>query len=208
MHTHTSNPSRTLTIFVILYMLVFSVLALKQGNTEFLMYALVMVGFISATMLLHLRVRFTPTALWLLALWGFLHMAGGTIPINPIYTDPYRAASTPDDQPTAAVLYALRYFPNFLRYDQIVHTLGFFSATVACYEATRTLLNARRTFALACIAALMGIGLGALNEVIEFIAVLTIPDTNVGGYQNTAWDLVANTVGSTLAGAWSITRKL
>ena len=39
-----------------------------------------------------------------------------------------------------------------------------------------------------------GSGFGALNEVVEFIAVLTIPETNVGGYENTGWDLVANLV--------------
>ncbi|MFY7874520.1 MAG: hypothetical protein ACOVQM_03685, partial [Pirellula sp.] len=40
-----------------------------------------------------------------------------------------------------------------------------------------------------------GMGFGALNEVIEFIAVLTIPNTNVGGYENTGWDLVFNLIG-------------
>jgi hypothetical protein len=38
-----------------------------------------------------------------------------------------------------------------------------------------------------------------LNEVVEFIAVLTIPNTNVGGYENTGWDLVANLVGASTA---------
>jgi hypothetical protein len=42
-------------------------------------------------------------------------------------------------------------------------------------------------------------GFGALNEVVEFIAVLTIPNTNVGGYENTGWDLVANLTGTVVA---------
>jgi hypothetical protein len=41
-------------------------------------------------------------------------------------------------------------------------------------------------------------GLGATNEVIEFIAT-RLMDTNVGGYENTGWDLVANAVGAGLA---------
>ena len=45
-----------------------------------------------------------------------------------------------------------------------------------------------------------GMGLGALNEIIEFIAVLIIPETNVGGYVNTGWDLVANLTGCLFAG--------
>lgn len=206
-HRQSKNPSPTLTAFVILYMLILSVLALRQGNTEFLMYALVMVVFITTTIFLHLRIRFSPTVLWLLAIWGFLHMLGGTVPIDPQFTDSFRAATNPDDQPTSAVLYSLRYFPNLPRYDQFIHTFGFFSATLGCFEAVRTLLNARKSVPLAIIAALMGIGLGALNEVIEFFAVLTMPDTNVGGYTNTAWDLVANTIGASLAAVWSLTRR-
>ena len=42
-------------------------------------------------------------------------------------------------------------------------------------------------------------GLGAMNEIIEFIAVLLIPETNVGGYENTGWDLVSNAVGAVIA---------
>jgi len=38
-------------------------------------------------------------------------------------------------------------------------------------------------------------GFGALNEVVEFIATLTIPETNVGDYINTGWDLVYNLLG-------------
>jgi hypothetical protein len=38
-------------------------------------------------------------------------------------------------------------------------------------------------------------GFGALNEVVEFAATLTLEETNVGGYWNTGWDLVANLVG-------------
>ena len=48
------------------------------------------------------------------------------------------------------------------------------------------------------IAALCGVGLGALNEVVEFIAT-RIAETNVGGYVNTGMDLVYNTIGATIA---------
>jgi hypothetical protein len=42
-------------------------------------------------------------------------------------------------------------------------------------------------------------GFGAFNEVIEFAATQTVPETNVGGYVNTGWDLVSNMVGSFIA---------
>ena len=42
-------------------------------------------------------------------------------------------------------------------------------------------------------------GFGGLNEVIEFFLTLTLPETNIGGYINTGWDLVSNLVGATIA---------
>ena len=42
-------------------------------------------------------------------------------------------------------------------------------------------------------------GLGAVNEIIEFTAVLAVPDTNVGGYYNTALDLCFNAGGAVIA---------
>ena len=47
-----------------------------------------------------------------------------------------------------------------------------------------------------------GMGFGAFNEIVEFVATLTVPDTNVGGYINTGWDLVANMVGAIMACTW------
>ncbi|MCA9277218.1 MAG: DUF2238 domain-containing protein [Phycisphaerales bacterium] len=196
---HKPAISKPLIALVTLYMLIFSGLALRQGNTEFLMYAVVMVVFIALILLLHRAIRFTPLALWLLAIWGLLHMGGGTVPVDPALTDAYRSAATDAERPTSAVLYSLRIHPDLPKYDQFVHAFGFFSATIACYQALISLLSAPRVLATGVAAALMGIGLGAINEVIEFIAVLSMPETNVGGYMNTAWDLVANTIGATLA---------
>jgi hypothetical protein len=42
-------------------------------------------------------------------------------------------------------------------------------------------------------------GLGAMNELVEFAATLLVPETNVGGYFNTGWDLVSNLVGVVIA---------
>jgi hypothetical protein len=42
-------------------------------------------------------------------------------------------------------------------------------------------------------------GLGAVNEIIEFIAVVVFPNTNAGGYVNTALDLVFNGAGAIFA---------
>lgn len=186
-----------LAFFVISYMVACSYAAFQQGNTEFLIYAVSMVVFISIVAYLHREVRYSATALWLLAFWGLMHMIGGTIPIDP-------TLAAPDASP---VLYSLRIHPDLPRYDQITHTFGFFSATVACWESAQVLIKAKPGLHLSITAMLMGMGLGAINEVLEFFATL-FTETNVGGYTNTGWDLVSNTIGAILAGIWCSTRKV
>ena len=44
-----------------------------------------------------------------------------------------------------------------------------------------------------------GMGIGALNEIIEFAAVVIFGQTGVGGYWNTALDLVFNLLGAIAA---------
>jgi len=187
---------RTLTLFVLAFMSITTIAALNQGNTEFLFYSASLLLIIYILVELHRRVYFTKSALWLLTIWGFLHMIGGTVPISPEYV--------PGDG--SAVLYSFRLRPDLPRYDQIIHAFGFFGATVACWEIVRALLGAKRGLALSIIAAIMGMGLGALNEVLEFIATL-LTETNVGGYTNTGWDLVSNTIGTVCAGFWCLNRQ-
>lgn len=195
--TNDRSLPRGLILFTISYMAVCSIAAFNQGNTEFLMYAAMMIVFIITVLAIHMRVHFSRTALWLLAVWGCLHMMGGTIPISERFV-------LGDGSP---VLYSLRLHPDLPRYDQITHAFGFFSATVACWEAARVLLSARRSLALSVIAVLMGMGLGAINEVIEFAAT-RVTETNVGGYVNTGWDLVSNSIGAVSAGIWCLTRRV
>jgi uncharacterized membrane protein YjdF len=174
-----------------------SIMAFNQGNTEFLFYSGSLLIIIFILVKLHKLVYFSRTALWLLTIWGFLHMIGGTVPVSPEFV--------PDEG--SAVLYSFRLRPDLPRYDQIIHAFGFFSATVACWEIVRATLGAKPGFTLSIIAAIMGMGLGALNEVLEFIAT-RLTETNVGGYTNTGWDLVSNTIGTVCAGFWCLNRKL
>ena len=50
-------------------------------------------------------------------------------------------------------------------------------------------------------ALIAGLGLGAINETIEFATTMVHDSTHVGGYQNTGWDLVSNLVGASAAAA-------
>lgn len=185
------DPARLAAAVVFAVALVgFTILAAVNGNAEFLFYAatmLVMAGVVFAVdRLIHLSLL----AIYGLLAWAFMHLAGGNVPVGD------------------AVLYNYRPAPWLPKYDQATHAFGFAVATLVCWECLRSALAKRSsepprpTFGLVAACVLMGIGLGALNEVIEFAAVLTMPDTNVGGYTNTGWDLVSNLAGAAAMGVW------
>jgi putative membrane protein len=44
-----------------------------------------------------------------------------------------------------------------------------------------------------------GLGIGAVNEIVEYIATLLIPETGVGGYDNTLLDLISDLIGALFA---------
>ena len=121
-----------------------------------------------------------------------MHMAGGLVTV-------------PQSWPTQGsdVLYSLWLVPDRLKYDHVVHAYGFGVATWVCWQGLCAAVPGSRglqpTVGLLALAGTAGIGLGALNEVVEFVATLVIPNTNVGGYVNTGWDLVANLVGAMVA---------
>lgn len=165
------------------YLVAAGIGAVVTGNDEFVYYIVVLLVLASGVWLVHRKVQFPSAVLWGLSAWGAAHMAGGLLPVAEV-----------------GVLYNVWLLPDILKYDQLIHGLGFALTTWVCWEAIRPALADRRPRAgplVLCAAG--GSGFGALNEVVEFIAVLSIPDTNVGGYMNTGWDLVANLVGAVVA---------
>lgn len=186
----------SLVVFTLTYFLLACGVAWASGNGEFLFYIVVMVVLIAAVVLVHWRSALSAGLLWCFSVWGLLHMAGGLVPVPE---------SWPYDGPHA-VLYSLWLIPEALKYDQVVHAYGFGITTWLCWEALRNGVERRQGVRLRpglgvlvlCVAG--GMGFGAFNEVVEFVATQTLEETNVGGYVNTGWDLVYNMLGSVLAG--------
>ena len=173
-------------LFTLAYLGIATPFALRQQNTEFLFYIAVVVGLAIAIVLVHRKVNLSEGVLWALSLWGLLHMLGGLVRL-------------PDTWPTdnnSGVLYSLWLIPGYLKYDNPVHAYGFAVATQVCWECLRTVPGIRPSLGILTLCWCAGMGLGALNEIVEFAATLMIPGTNVGGYVNTGWDLVANMVGA------------
>lgn len=175
----------------ILIILSFGYFYAQQLNFEFLLYigALLIIG----TLILLSDKHFKYSRLVLIGLtgWGLLHLAGGIVPVN------------------GDVLYNLILLPlsetwEILKYDQFVHTFGFGFTTLLFSEVLRPHLQKAHVSKTACLIVLFmaGLGAGAVNEIIEFIATVLVPETNVGGYVNTSLDLVFNSLGALLAVMW------
>jgi len=86
------------------------------------------------------------------------------------------------------------------RFDQLVHPYGTAVAALIAYFFIARHAKLPRIW-MVILAAFVAMGLGALNEVIEFITKLTVPNTDVGGYNNTAIDLCTNMVGAIIGAA-------
>ncbi|MGP1309615.1 MAG: hypothetical protein ACTS27_05400 [Phycisphaerales bacterium] len=193
-----------LSVFSAIYILAFAALAFGKGNAEFVMYTFVVVA--AAALIVYLdawRVRIPTWLLWCFSAWGLAHMLGGNLPLV-----------RPDGEPI--VLYSLWLIPfnapeGYLKYDQVIHAFGFFATACLCAVLLRPALReeSRTRVGPFALCALGGMGAGALNEVVEFAAVLTLPETNVGGYENTGWDLVSNAVGATIGAAlmWWLAKR-
>jgi len=90
---------------------------------------------------------------------------------------------------------------HFLQYDHFAHAYVSFVVVFACWvmlAAPHAGWDHRRDLVLLTVGA--ALGLGALNEMVEFLATLAHHGGHVGGYWNTGWDLVCNFIGAGAAG--------
>lgn len=187
--------------FAALYILAAAIGSIVSGNVEFIFYIVVMLVLMSAVLLVHWRLGLSPALLWLLAIWGGLHMAGGLVPV-------------PDSWPingSIRVLYSWWIIPDadgiggYLKFDHVVHAFGFGVTTWLCWQILcgvlkdRVRAEMRPTLGLIILCIAASTGFGALNEIIEFTATL-FTETNVGGYVNTGYDLISNLTGAMVAG--------
>ena len=82
-----------------------------------------------------------------------------------------------------------------VRYDKYVHFVNAFAATAVVARLFQIqhipLTRANRLFVLLAV-----LGLGAAIEIVEYIAVLTVPRNGVGGYDNNMQDLIVNLCGA------------
>ena len=178
-----------LVIFNLVAMIGFSVFYIANKNYEFVFYVGVMIFFFGLIFATLKRSKFDMVILGGLTLWGLLHMAGGGIMVN------------------GDVLYSYQIFhivgsgdAFILKFDQFVHFLGFGVSTLIFHHLLSAYLGDKVNYkVLYPLVVLGGMGVGAFNEIIEFLAVVALPETGVGGYMNTSIDMVFNTLGAITA---------
>jgi hypothetical protein len=144
-------------------------------------------------MQLHKRILFAGYITVGLSLLGLLHILGGKVYIEGIR------------------LYDFYLIPGIIKYDNFVHATASFIFSFMSYALIKPFIDPElkvRPFMLYLIIFLTTMGIGSINEVIEYFAVIYLNVENwVGDYFNNARDLVFNAIGSIVACLYMATRK-
>jgi len=169
-------------IIDILYLLIFGILFWKRGNVEFFVYVISIILLLVFVGLLHLKFNFSNFVLGGLSFVGLLHMIGGGVIVNGL------------------IMYGHYLVLGIIRYDKIVHFFGIFFAVFLIYEMIKSKRVSKLVLSLILI--LSGIGIGTLHELLEYSLVVILPETGVGGYENTMGDILFNAIGAVVAVGW------
>lgn len=168
----------------------FIIISLLTANVEFFFYAVVMIALIGLLQWSDKYVSYLSLGLWGFNIWMVLHLLGGLIVIGdhalygqmllPLIGEPY----------------------HILKYDQVVHAFCYFVFTILVFSVAKYGSRSYNPTVFILVSILAGMGIGSINEILEFIITIFVPDNGVGGYVNTALDIVANAVGACIAGVY------
>jgi putative membrane protein len=163
---------------------------LQDLNFEFVIYVAVIFVIIGGVLLTAHKSEFPLWQLWLLSIWGLMHVLGGAVVID------------------GGVLFGYRIYPFLdlggdfyvLKYDQVVHMYLYGVVAAMTYRLLRAKLAIRNNSMLVSLFAILtSVGISALNEIMEFLIAVTIERNGVGGYENAMLDLIFNLSGAIVA---------
>ena len=171
-----------------IFLVIFAFIFFSRRNYEFILYIGVIILFLILVILTNKKIDYPNYVLWGLTVWGFLHLSGGGILINGRSLYEF-------------IIVNLSETYSIFKYDQFVHIVGFGVATLVMYHLISRLVKNvwGNPVILSIIVLMAGLGVGALNEIIEFLVTVIVPETGVGGYTNTSLDLVADLMGAVIA---------
>lgn len=179
--------------FTLLYIAGAGIYFFLTGVKEFTFYLLVLLILVGIITWLLPRMKLPTWSLWLLSILGLLHALGGGVKVHGDVLYNWVMIPIVNNGVNGITLW---------RFDQLVHPYGTAIAAIILYFVIARAAKLPRIWMVA-IAALAAMGLGSINEVIEFITKLTVPHTDVGGYDNTALDLCSNFIGSLIGAGFA-----
>jgi len=185
-----TKPQSTLLAINFISVIGFGLYYLQSYNYEFLAYA-VTIAVVIAVLYGTLHITKFPTYIIAgVTIWGILHMMGGSV------------------QTSDGVLYAYKIFPFFdgggdfyiLKMDQVIHAFLYGVVGLMFLHLLQNVVGIKtHTAFIAATAIFAAAGFSILNEIIEFLAAVNLPETGVGGYENTVLDMIFNLTGAAIA---------
>ena len=165
-------------------------------NYEFLIYAITIIVLIVILYKTDQYFKYKPLGLWLFNIWLIMHILGGLAS--------YQGVRVYD-----LILLNIVGEPyHILKYDQFVHFYCYVVISILMWSVVQKVVKQNANSAVVCIFTILAASsLGAINEVIEFIAFILLGTEGVGGYINTAIDLVANLLGAILGTLYMYARQ-
>ena len=161
-------------------------LAVISNNYNLLFITFVVIIFIFTFKMIHKELHLTPHILIGLAIVIILHLLGLYVNIGGVR------------------LYDFYLIENLIKYDNITHFFSTFLVAIAGYNLLKPHLDHKveyNKFLFCFIIILLAMGLGAINELIEFGLVIFLGRAaEVGNYFNNAIDLLFNFFGAIIAG--------
>jgi uncharacterized membrane protein YjdF len=182
-------------LFTIAYIILFSLYYITTNNYEFMWYIAIMVFIVSLMIELNSKFEFSTGVLIGASIWGLMHMLGGSLIVGGKRLYSYMIYDFGIESFAGTPIFKFDQFAHFYCYIVVTLILFYiFKKYVDLDEVSWLFLSVLLIFA--------GMGVGALNEIFEFIPVLIFKETGVGGYFNTMWDIVFNTLGAIVAVIW------
>lgn len=184
------NSSKAVLAFSSLYLVLGALYFLQDLNFEFVIYIVVIVAAFALLFGTLRTTKFPVYILWLISVWGLMHILGGSVP-------------TPD-----GVLFAYKIYPfvdlggdfYILKYDQVVHAYLYgVMALVFLHVLRHTLGAVKPVWMIVLLALMASMGVSAMNEIMEFLIAISLERNGVGGYENAMLDLIFNFSGAFLA---------
>ena len=173
-----------------------TLLTLFAQNYEFLLYAITVIILVAIIYKTDQYFAFARIGLWLFNGWLVLHILGGLASFDGVrFYD--------------LILLDLVGAPyDILKYDQFVHFYCYIVISILMWSVIRKIARPDASVVVVCVVTVLASSsLGAVNEIIEFLAVVLFATQGVGGYTNTAIDLVANLLGAITGTLFMLARQ-